>query len=827
MPSAIAGLTLRYPTRIIATLALVIIATLMGQTNALAQIGNPPQTSPEATRAMPDPASWSRILDNRQKAIARERISANELETILQEARRIRDAALLEIQRLQPQMDQARQQLDGLGKPPAEGEPAETEEVQVRRQELSDAFAAVDTQMKQARLALLRAEQLQASIASLRQSRLVRALLERTPEVYSREFLPGVTSGFSSFFRQLNVLFNDSFAVFGQRVNEAMWKLLALPLLLAGILYALFRAQRFLLNYRMRLEGKEAPPTVTAFFTYLQKGVLLAILPYVIYSVFSSLDVLSPRLNNLAADLCTGLGLLIASVQLFKVFLGPNHPNRRLIDLSDGPASSMYRVLVTGLTTAAILFVLDRIAVSLFAPVEVVIVLGALFNFAVGGTFLIVMSTARKDRRARDALYGTASTSKLWIAFSLSVMFVSAFILFATVLAFVALGVFLSQMVILSTAVLLTAYLVLRQIDYRTSQIAARSVESATGEDGLDPHSKAHRNAILLNGLGKLITYVVAILLLLGPLGYRSTDLQALVTRAFFGFEVGGLSISLSTVFLAIGLFFLGYTVTVAIRSWLNNRFLPTTRLDIGIANSISTVFGYIGFILAAILAVSAAGFDMSNLAIVAGALSVGVGFGLQSIVNNFVSGLILLAERPIKAGDWISAGGSEGTVKRISVRSTEIETFDRATVIVPNSNLITDTVTNWTHGNKTGRIIIDIGVAYDSDPRQVEEILLGCAKAHRMVLGKPPPICMFMDFGPDALNFSLRCFLADINYMLSVKSELRFQILDELRKANIAIPFPQREIHIRTDDTLSSKGSDQSDEDRRKKIIKAAGSAA
>ena len=200
-------------------------------------------------------------------------------------------------------------------------------------------------------------------------------------------------------------------------------------------------------------------------------------------------------------------------------------------------------------------------------------------------------------------------------------------------------------------------------------------------------------------------------------------------------------------------------------------------------------------------LAISSAGFDLSSLAFVAGALSLGVGFGLQSIVSNFVSGLILLAERPIKAGDWVSTSGGDGYVRKISVRSTEIETFDRATIIVPNSSLITDTVTNWTHGNKTGRIRIPIGVAYESDPDQVQEILLKCAAEHDLVLGRPEPVVYFMEFGASSLDFELRCFLADINYGMSVMSDLRFSILKELRAANIGIPFPQREIIIKSEE--------------------------
>ena len=170
---------------------------------------------------------------------------------------------------------------------------------------------------------------------------------------------------------------------------------------------------------------------------------------------------------------------------------------------------------------------------------------------------------------------------------------------------------------------------------------------------------------------------------------------------------------------------------TRLIQRWMREQALQQSRMDPGIANSIDTVVGYAGIALAALLAISYAGLDITNLAIVAGALSVGIGFGLQSIVNNFVSGLILLIERPIKVGDRIVVGDQQGHVRRISVRATEIETFDRASLIVPNSELITGRVLNWTHRDSLGAVNVKVGVGYDADPEQVIAILKKCAEEH------------------------------------------------------------------------------------------------
>ena len=298
-----------------------------------------------------------------------------------------------------------------------------------------------------------------------------------------------------------------------------------------------------------------------------------------------------------------------------------------------------------------------------------------------------------------------------------------------------------------------------------------------------------------------LIIDIVALLILIPPammiLGGSWADVKDLLISTLFGFQIGGIRISLIDISIAIILFTAIVTATRIFQKATIARFFPPNRTDEGLRNSTRTLIGYLGLVIAAAVAIGALGFDLSNLAIIAGALSVGIGFGLQSIVNNFVSGLILLFERPIKAGDWIVTSSGEGTVKQISVRSTEIETFDRASVIVPNSELISGAVTNWTHKNKTGRIIIPVGVSYDADPDRVMEILLAAAHDHDSILPYPAPMVYFEDFADSALNFQLRAFVPDIGSSLSIRTRLRIDILRRLNDAGISIPFPQRDIHI------------------------------
>ncbi|MEE9342236.1 MAG: mechanosensitive ion channel domain-containing protein, partial [Gammaproteobacteria bacterium] len=198
-----------------------------------------------------------------------------------------------------------------------------------------------------------------------------------------------------------------------------------------------------------------------------------------------------------------------------------------------------------------------------------------------------------------------------------------------------------------------------------------------------------------------------------------------------------------------------------------------------------------------------------------AGALSVGIGFGLQNIVNNFVSGLILLFERPIKTGDWVVVGQTEGYVKRIRIRATQIQTFDRSDVIVPNSELISHQLTNWMYQNQHGRARIPVGVAYGSDTEKVKDLLLAVAADHSRVIKTsiaPEPNVLFLGFGDSALNFELRVFIYNISDRLSVVSELNFAIDKAFREQGIEIPFPQRDVHIRGGSDPSLKDGYTSD---------------
>lgn len=300
---------------------------------------------------------------------------------------------------------------------------------------------------------------------------------------------------------------------------------------------------------------------------------------------------------------------------------------------------------------------------------------------------------------------------------------------------------------------------------------------------------------------------VVDLFLWLGTIAYlisvwdnTGATLSRLQRALTDGWDFGGVSIVPRSIVVGILVFAVLMVVMGWVKRWIDRRWLQRIVIDRGARDAILTLYSYVAFVLAVLIALKAANVDLTGLAIISGALALGLGFGLQSIANNFVSGLILLFERPIRAGDFVSVGETEGYVRRIRIRATEIETLDNQNVLVPNSELVSGRVTNWVLRDTHGRLQVRVGVAYGSDTERVREILERIGTAHPEVItdGRAPaPRALFMGFGDSALDFELRVRVQRIERRFSVMSDLNFEIDKAFREAGITIPFPQRDLHI------------------------------
>jgi len=265
-------------------------------------------------------------------------------------------------------------------------------------------------------------------------------------------------------------------------------------------------------------------------------------------------------------------------------------------------------------------------------------------------------------------------------------------------------------------------------------------------------------------------------------------------------FQMGQTWVSLSTMVEFVVVVALVVLLSRLVRRLLRTRVLAHTKLDPGQQYSIARIVSYIVLVLGLIIGLETVGVNLSSLAVVAGALGVGIGFGLQNIVSNFVSGLIILAERPIQIGDRIDLGNNTvGKVERIGARATHVLTNDNIVVIVPNSEFVTSRVVNWTHIDPRVRFRINIGVGYGSDPHVVEKLLLEIADANPAVLKNPSPTVVFKGFGESSLNFELRIWSADMTHRAgALDSQVNFAIWDKFKEHGIEIPFPQRDLHLK-----------------------------
>ena len=563
--------------------------------------------------------------------------------------------------------------------------------------------------------------------------------------------------------------------------------------------------------------GIDRPSLTRRFEAALALTVANALLPALV--IFGLRAALSASLTGagdlgLIANVLLRVALdVVPLVGLAYAIVMPDHPPWRISGLTNDAADHVFRaicayalvllVMAPGLVAISPMYAHGRFFERAGLQAELS-ALGGLVAVILFGLAMLNLVRRRNWRyRPEDVTDETGERELGGTLAHTGTIVVGAGVIASMVLCaigYVNLGAFVVSSMTL-TLILLGYAFGLRVLFYEGLRVAT-SAENPLGRSlrrrlALDDGGAAHLVFWVM-----LAVDVLGALLLVGTIaimwGLPGAVLDEVSDLAINGVEIGGLNLSLVNIGFAIGVLVLLLTAVRIFQRFLADRVLVQTRLDLGVRDALATGVSYVGYVLAALITFAVLGLDLSNIALIFGALSVGIGFGLQHIVSNFVSGLILLVQRPIKTGDWIVVGDQQGYVRRISVTSTEIQTFDAAAVIVPNSTMLSSQVVNWHLHNKLGRVIVRVGVSYDSDPEQVRTVLLACAEANPDLLKRPAPQVVFQEFGESSLEFELRFFLREIDELLRVSSDLRFAIKKAFAEAGIEIPYPQRDLHIR-----------------------------
>ncbi|MCO6407409.1 DUF3772 domain-containing protein [Hoeflea alexandrii] len=701
---------------------------------------------------------------------------------------------------LRPRLTEVKARLEQLGPPPAEGEPAEPDSVIAERTRLAAERAQINALTGRAEAVSVRANQLGDSITEARRELFTTTLFKRT------EIGPAMLSqALSAFYAESG----DVVRIYGSWANFVIafkWQAL-----LGWLFFSLLAALVFVPGaYRVfgglidRDPADDDPPYTSrlsvAFWSTVIPTAAMTALAATIYVLGQSFSVLRPDVAPVVASVLMTLVAIFFVSKLARGILAPRTSAWRLVNLSNGGARTLYYLVVAMVVVNGIDFVGDEISQSLGSPVVLTVFKGLLSVFLMA---LILMAMAL-GRPMVAASGDPSDQGQPWPRIISVALLVTGVGLMATALmGYVGFARFAATQIVVTGAILTTMY-----IGYLSGKAISEPEAFAHTAIGRRVGERFKLGSMALDqfGLGAGLLISLLVLLFGVPLilllwGFQIQDIELWFYRFLTEIRIGGISISIVGILFGILLFLLGLVVTRWFQRWLDGSVMARGRMDAGVRNSIKTGVGYLGVAVAGLIGISAAGIDLSSLALVAGALSLGIGFGLQNIVSNFVSGLILLAERPFKVGDWVSTSSTEGFVKKISVRATEIETFNRQSIIVPNSELINSPVGNWTHRNKLGRVDVPVGVSYDSDPRRLIDLLIEVAQGHELVLRNPEPVVHFSGFGESSLDFVLKCHVADVLTGIGVKTELSLRIFERLKAENIEIPFPQRDLNIKLGD--------------------------
>ncbi len=735
-------------------------------------------------------------LDAREKQLGHAELTVVDLNAIRDSAVTVTDEIRTLVTRLDAPLEAARERLAQLGPKPKDTQ--ESADVAAERAEREAAVTRIDETQRLARSLVVQGDQIVDRVSNRRRESFTRDLLQRSQPLVGPGLWTKVMGDVPRDTRALQSAVSDIGLLFSR--NGSLANLLFLGLAF-GISVALYFGRRNIAPKGARRDATKTDPSRRAVMLAAWRVILLGTVPavagsYAVYYALDSTNLLPSRLLPVAAAILGGLAFIAFVEALCDGLLSPEKPAWRPAPVSDAAATRLTRLAVGIATVITVVKSVEALNSGISAALPISIATRGIGAVATALILAVGLHRFADTEQEEEACFGpyvpTKTTTGIGGPARLLGWAAVALIGLGALVGYVAFAAFLIDQLIWDAAVLVLLYLLVQSVDIFVGRALSDETRLATtlqANTGLRKRS-LNQISVLTTGATRLVLFLAAAVLVLAPWGLDSTDIVSSVRQAFFGFKVGDVTISLSSIAFGIGILVVGVFITRGVQRWLENTYLPATDLDAGLRNSITTVAGYCGFLIALALAFSYLGLSLEKLTIVAGALSVGIGFGLQSIVNNFVSGLLLLWERPIRVGDQVVIGDSEGIVKRISVRSTEIQTFDRSAVIVPNSNLISGVVKNRVRGDRTGRVSITVSVLRNQDPVRAAEMITACAQGHADVLKEPPPRVVFKKIGDPFLEFELLVWIVDVSLGQKVVTDLNFSVFATLSEAGFIPPL-------------------------------------
>jgi small-conductance mechanosensitive channel len=700
---------------------------------------------------------------------------------------------------LTPRLQDLQARQAQLGQPPANGQAEDPQLAQTRRN-LARALAGVTADVKEARLLSLAADQASASLSDRLRENFSARLWTRTRSILD----PGLWSDFAaalpSDLARLTRAASAEVAQAGPAGATAIKPAIgALALLLCLFILAPVRVFLIHLGYRRAARGSGASRprrlllalwlVVTGAATPLVAGVLLR-------AALLQIHVLTPEAARMAGLLIQVTVFAALLESLGRALFSPGRPEWRIAPVREDIVRRLapFPGLI-GLTAALSTFVvgLNTILGTSLASRVASDCVSVLIELAAVGGALAAVGRARVARMASAPAAPSAAEAEsriAWVLATLAAWAAVAAALIAVVVGYLALATFLMRETVWVVTILAVLSILLRLADDLFPSLLRRdgplggNLETALGLS----HGAMDQIGVLLSGITRLLLLLLAWIAMLAPFGAGVGDLFQRFTATDFVLHLGLVSISPGAVLGGLILFLVGLAITRGVRRWFEVRYLPKTALDVGVRTSLATGVTYLGGLVAVLVAFAYLGLSVAQIALFASALSVGIGFGLQAIISNFVSGLILLAERPVRVGDWIAIGDLEGDVRKISIRATEIEMSDHSRLIVPNSDLVSKTVRNITHSGAIGRVRIVLKVDGAADPDKVRDILLARMGAHPQVIKDPAPGVYLTDVRDGGMEFTALAYVISPRLAYGVKSELLFQIVPDLKTAGIAL---------------------------------------